>query len=317
MNNISEILPGVKTAAIGGHVRPDGDCIGSCMALYLYLRKNYPEIRTDIYLENPKKEFDFLKGFDEIRTEEGEMTKYDVFITCDVSSLDRLAVARRHFDNAGLRVCIDHHVSNPGIAEINHIRGGLSSACEVLYSLLDKDKIDKDIACALYTGIAHDTGVFHYDSTTPETMRIAADLMEYGFNFTKQLDQAYFRRTYLQSQVLGRVLAESIMLGDGKCIIGSLRKKDMDFYGIVPVDLDGIAAQLTLTAGIEVAVFLYEFEAQKYKVSLRSRGDVDVSKIAVYFGGGGHVKAAGLDMNGTFYDIINNITEQISMQLPL
>ncbi len=317
MNNISEILPGVRTAAIGGHVRPDGDCIGSTLGLYLYMRRNYPEIETDIYLENPKTEFCFLKGFDKILTKTEGPREYDLFITCDVSSRNRIAVAGEYFDTAKKTVCIDHHVSNHGFADVNHVMGDISSASEVLYCLLDRDKIDRDIAEALYTGIAHDTGVFLYSATTPQTMRIAADLMEFGFDFNKLLDVSFYQRSYLQTQVLGRVLTESIMIGDGKCIIGHLKKKEMDFYGIQPADLDGIIAQLNYTSGIEVAVFLYELDTQEYKVSLRSHGEVDVSIIAVRFGGGGHVRAAGFNMNGTFYDIVNNITEQIEMQCPL
>ena len=317
INNISEVLTGVKTAAIGGHVRPDGDCIGSCVGLYLYLRRNYPEIRTDIYLEKPRPEFGFLKDFEEIRTTDDEEKSYDLFITCDVSSRDRLAVAGRYFDSAEKTLCIDHHVSNPGFAMINHVCGGISSACEVLYDLLDSDKLDRYIAEALYMGIVHDTGVFHYSSTTPQTMTIAGSLMHFGFDFGKILDETYFQKTYLQHQVMGRVLAESILLGDGKCIVGWLKKKDMDFYGVTPTDLDGIVAQLNLTAGIEVAVFLYELEPQLFKVSLRSHGIVDVSEIAMYFSGGGHVRAAGFEMNGSVYDIINNITEQIEKQMPL
>lgn len=317
LTNISEVLSGVRTAAIGGHVRPDGDSIGTCLALYLYICRNFPEIQTDLYLEDPKSEFCFLKGFDKILTKADKDITYDVFITCDVSSRDRLAVAGDYFDSAKKTVCIDHHVSNTGFADINHIRGGISSASEVLYGILDNSLLDRDIAAALYTGIAHDTGVFHYSSTTPETMRIGAELMEYGFEFSRMMDVSFFQRTYLQTQVLGRVLTESIMLGDGKCIIGSMKKKDMDFYGVRPIDLDGIAAQLNMTAGIEVAVFLYEYETQRFKVSLRSAGNVDVSTIAVYFGGGGHVNAAGFDMNGSYYDIVNNITEQIEIQCPL
>ena len=317
INNISDVLKGVKTAAIGGHVRPDGDCIGSCVGLYLYLKRNFPEIRTDIYLEEPGPEFSFLKDFSEIRTTAGEAEPYDLFITCDVSSRDRIGVAGEHFDRAVKTVCIDHHISNPGFAAVNHVRGGLSSACEVLYSLMSPEGLDRYIAEALYMGIVHDTGVFHYSSTTPETMAITGELMKYGFDFGRILDETYFQKTYLQQQVMGRVMAESIMIGDGKCIIGWLKKTDMDFYGVKPTDLDGIVAQLNLTAGIEVAVFLYELEPQKFKVSLRSHNIVDVSEIAMYFSGGGHVRAAGFEMNGSVYDIINNITEQIEKQMPL
>jgi len=128
------------------------------------------------------------------------------------------------------------------------------------------------------------------------------------------IDESFYQKTYVQNQVMGRVLAESILLLDGKCIIGYLKKRDMEFYGVDGKDLDGIVSQLRLTAGVEVAMFIYEVETQSFKVSLRSNGNVDVSKIAVYFGGGGHMRAAGCDLQGSVYDVINNVTEQICKQ---
>ena len=210
--------------------------------------------------------------------------------------------------------CIDHHISNSGFAQVNHIRGEVSSACEVLYGLFDPEKVVRTIAVPIYTGMVHDTGVFQYSSTSPETMRIAGELMKTGFNFSKIIDESFYQKTYVQNQVMGRVLAESILLLDGKCIIGYLKKRDMEFYGVDGKDLDGIVSQLRLTAGVEVAMFIYEVETQSFKVSLRSNGNVDVSKIAVYFGGGGHMRAAGCDLQGSVYDVINNVTEQICKQ---
>ena len=315
MDRIEEILDGVTTMGIAGHIRPDGDCVGSCMALYLYIKKWYPQIRVDVYLDHPKPVFQHIDCMDEIKMEtEGEKV-YDLFVTCDVSARDRLALAGDYFESAKKTACIDHHVSNRGFAMINHIRGDISSACEVLYGLLDPEKVDRPVATAIYTGMAHDTGVFQYSSTSPQTMRIAAALMETGFNFSKIIDESFYEKTYIQNQVMGRVLAESIMLLDGRCIVGCMMKKDMDFYGVTGKDLEGIVSQLRLTRGVEVAMFIYEVETQVFKVSLRSNGCVDVSKIAVYFGGGGHMRAAGCDLAGSMYDVINNVSEQIEKQL--
>ena len=315
MKNISEILENVKTVGIGGHIRPDGDCIGSCMALYLYIREYFPDIEADVYLEQPKSVFDYIDRMDEVKTEAEEDKVYDLFITCDVSALDRLAVARKYFDAAKKTACIDHHVSNNGFADVNHVRGEISSASEVLYGLLDSDKIDRSIAVPIYTGMAHDTGVFQYSCTSRRTMEIAGKLMEKGFDFNELLDQTFFQKTYLQNQILGRALLESMLLMDGKCIISALRKKDLDFYGVTSEDLDGIVSQLRNTTGVEVAIFLYETAIQEFKVSLRSNGKVDVSRVASYFGGGGHVRAAGCTMQGSVYDVLNNLTLHIEKQL--
>ena len=314
MKNIAEVLEGVKTVGIGGHIRPDGDCVGSCMALYLYIRTYFPDIDVTVYLDHPKPIFGHIECIDEIKTEADDSV-FDLFITCDVSARDRLALAGALFEKAKKTVCIDHHVSKPGFADINHVQGDISSCCEVLYGILDSEKVTLPIATALYTGMVHDTGVFQYSSTSPETMRIAGELMKTGIPFSRIIDESFYQKTYLQNQVMGRVLAESILLQNGTCIIGYMRRRDMDFYGVEGSDLDGIVSQLRLTKGVEVAIFIYETETQTFKVSLRSNGKVDVSKVAVFFGGGGHTRAAGCDLHGSMYDVINNITAEIERQL--
>lgn len=315
MEKITEVLGNVRTIGIAGHVRPDGDCVGSCMGLYLYLKQEYPQLEVDVYLDHPKEEFNYIQGMDEIRMEPEESKVYDLFITSDVSSVDRIGVAAGSFEKAKKTVCIDHHISNNGFADINHVRPDVSSSAEVLYTLLDQDKVTQPIAVAIYTGIIHDTGVFQYSSTTPQTMEIAGRLMATGFDFSRIVDESFYQKTYIQNQVMGRVLTESILLLDGKCIAGVMRRRDMEFYGISGKDVDGIVSQLRLTKGVQVAIFIYEYENMQYKVSLRSNEHVDVSKVALYFGGGGHVRAAGCDMCGTAYDVINNLTQQIEKQL--
>ena len=141
-------------------------------------------------------------------------------------------------------------------------------------------------------GIAHDTGVFQYTCTSSKTMQIAGKLMDKGIAFTDILDKTYFEKTYLQHQITGRALLESMRLMDGRCSISGLRQRDIDFYGVTPTDLDGISALLRNTEGVEVAIFLYEANTQEYKVSMRSKSYIDVKKVAQFFGGGGHVRAA-------------------------
>ena len=113
----------------------------------------------------------------------------------------------------------------------------------------------------------------------------------------------------------GRALMESMLVCDGQVIVSVIRKKDMEFYGVDSRDLEGIVSQLRNTKGVEVAIFLYETAIQEYKVSMRSNGAVDVSKITVYYNGGGHVKAAGCTMQGSIHDVINNLTGHIARQL--
>lgn len=315
MNKLSEILENVSTAAIAGHVNPDGDCVGSCMAVYLYLKENYPQIKTDVYLENCKEEFRFLQCSDEILYTPQPQKQYDLLILVDASSIDRIGVVGECLGNMKNTVSIDHHVTNKGICNINHIEPDASATCEVLCGLMDPEKISKSTAEALYLGIIHDTGVFQYSCTSPRTLRMAAMLLEKGINASWITDFTFSMKTYVQNQVMGRTLTESIMIMNGKCIIGIVRQKEMKFYGVEPKDLDGIVSHLRATRGVEVALFLYETAVQQFKVSMRSNGKVDVSKIAAVFGGGGHTRAAGCMLQGSVYDVINNITKYVEMQL--
>ena len=195
------------------------------------------------------------------------------------------------------------------------MRGDISSCCEVLYGILDPEKVDLPIATAIYTGMIHDTGVFQYSSTSPETMRIAGELMKTGIPFSRIIDESFYQKTYIQNQVMGRVLAESILLQNGTCIIGYLRKKR---YGFLWCGRAVIWMALSVSSALPEAWKLQSLfmrqETQTFKVSLRSNGKVDVSKVAVFFGGGGHTRAAGCDLQGSMYDVINNITAEIEKQ---
>jgi phosphoesterase RecJ-like protein len=315
MTQFEKELQGVKSVAIAGHIRPDGDSIGSCIGLWHYIRDNFSEATAEIWLEQPDAKFSVLEGYEAIHQVEDENREYDLFISVDCAAIDRLGAARSYFDKAAKTLCIDHHISNPGFADENVIEPDASSTCEVLCHLMEPEKISKAAATALYMGIAHDTGVFQYSCTSPETMRQAAMLMEKGIPCAELLEETFYKKTYLQNQILGKALLESMRILDGKCIVSVVRKKDMDFFGVGPMDMEGIVSQLKLTEGVEVAVFMYQTGNLEYKVSLRSKESVDVSRIASYFGGGGHVRAAGVTMRGTFHDIINNLTLHIESQM--
>ena len=315
MKMLNRILQNKQTVAIAGHVRPDGDCVGACMGMYLYLRDNYPDKTIDIYLEEIPEKYEFIEGTDAIRHNLAQSINYDLFICLDTSSIDRLGFARPLLDGASCSLCIDHHISNPRFATENMIRPDASSASELVAGLLDKEKLSVEAAKALYMGIVHDTGVFQYNSTTPDTLRAASELLEKGFDAAELISSTYYEKTYAQNQILGRALLESILFMDGACIAAYITKKQMEFYGVKPADLDGIVSQLRVTKGTEVAIFAYETDVCTYKVSLRSKSTVDVSKVAAFFGGGGHVRAAGCTMEGSIYDVFNNLSEQIALQL--
>ena len=311
---IDDHMNGVKTVAIAGHVRPDGDCIGSSMGLYLYFQKNYPDVRVDVFLEDIPEEFLFIKDADKINhTFTTDIESYDLFICIDCEK-GRTGEAEKIFDAAQKTINIDHHISNTGTGDVIYIVPTSSSACELAYDVMDKDKLDINIAQALYTGMVTDTGVFKYNSTSPKTYEIAGKLISYGFDFTWLIDHVFYEKTYLQNQILGRALLESITLMDGKVIAAVVSRQTMDFYGVSGSDLDGIVNQLMFTIGTDVSIFMYEDEPMMYRVSLRSNGNIDVSRVAKLLGGGGHVRASGCTLNGTAHDAINSITKYIQQQ---
>ena len=311
---IGDVLEGASRIAVAGHVNPDGDCIGSTLALYLYLKKNCGA-NVAVYLEECKPCFSFLPGIGEARTSaEGEPAP-DLLILLDVSSVARIGAAGCFYETAKKRVCIDHHVSNPGIGDLNVIYPDASSASEVLYGLLDRTKIDTDIATLLYTGIVHDTGMFQYSSTSPETMRIAANLLSAGVPFSYIIEHTFLNRTMTEQRLLGHVLKDAELVCGGKCVISSMTQEVLDRYGAGKLELDSCVAQLRMTEGPECAVFLYPAGPGAYKASLRSVNRVDVSAVAMKLGGGGHVRAAGCTVEGTLEEVREKVLGLIEEEL--
>mgnify|MGYP002601308537 FL=1 len=314
MTKLETMIDQAGKIVILGHVNPDGDCVGSCLAVYNYIKEWDSTKAVTVRLERAPSKFSYLSGFDAIETEAGEET-YDLCICLDSSDEERLGDFKSCFDRSAKTICIDHHITNRGYAQENVIDGHASSACEVVYGQLDESRISKHVAECIYTGIIHDTGVFKYSNTSRKTMEIAGRMMEKGIDFGTIIDGSFYKKTYMQSQILGRALLESITFLDGRCIFSVVRKKDMDFYGVEKSDLDGIVDQLRVIDGIECAIFLYETGIHQFKVSLRSNSIVDVSRIAAYFGGGGHVRAAGCTMSGSVHDVVNNLSAHIAEQL--
>ena len=182
---------------------------------------------------------------------------------------------------AGKKINIDHHRTSGGSGDVNYIVPTASSTCELVYNTMQEEYLDERIARNLYIGMVTDTGVFMYSNTGRRTMEIAGRLMEFGFDFSAIVREVFYEKTYVQQQILGRALLESIRFLDGRCIVSMLDRKTMRFYQATSSDMDGIASELVHTDGVCCAIFMYETEPMTYKVSLRSTGEVDVSKLAV------------------------------------
>ncbi len=320
-NFISEILDNAKTVCITGHVKPDGDCIGSSLGLCNYLKDCYPQLEVDVYLDSYSPVYEYLRYEKEVRHEEVEGKVYDLFISVDSAEFDRIGAGRSYFMTAKRTVNIDHHVSNPKYAQLNHVVSTASAASEVLYDLFDKDKISKETAECLYTGISHDTGIFKYSNVTGNTMRAAADLIDKGIDFAWILNHTILEKEYAQSRFSGFCVYNSHPILDGKCVWAVATQKQMEEIGVTVQDTGGIVERLRDMKGADCAFFMYESSPDVYRVSMRSKVIVNVNQICAQFGGGGHVHAAGctIDLKSgqihTVEDIVNCLAELIQKQL--
>ena len=308
-------LENVKTVGLAGHVKPDGDCVGSTLAVYNYLKTYYPELEVTLYLEPIPNIFKFLSRSAEIVHDCSEEKVYDLFIAMDCGDAGRLGEAAKYFTSAKKTFCIDHHISNSSFADENYIFTHASSTSELVFELLDTEKITKEIAECIYVGLVHDTGVFQYSCTSAKTMNVAGHLMELGIDFTRIVDDTFYKKTFNQNRILGQALVNSRLYLDGKCIVSVITAEEMQEYEVEPKHLEGIVQQLRVTKDVEAAIFLYENPDGNYKVSMRSNENVDVAKVMMAFGGGGHVRAAGATMQGAPEEILQKTLAEVEKQL--
>ena len=310
---ILDELKGCRTIGISGHENPDGDCAGSCLGLALFLRKSMPGTRVDVFLESLREEFyrnipatdTIISGF------QTDVDRYDAFIVLD-SAKDRISGAEALFDRAVKTINIDHHASNPGSAMINYVNAASSSACELVFEVIDRDMIDAQIAQALYVGMVTDTGCFRFSNTSRKTMETAGFLMTFGFDFPTIVREVYFEKTWVQQKILGRALSKSKSCLGGRCIVSKLDRLAIQSLGGVGKDVEGIVSALVSTTGADCSIFAHERQGGEWRVSLRSNRIVDVSVIAESYGGGGHVRASGCTV-GADKDITTSILKMVEM----
>ena len=317
MNNI--LLNEVEKASsigITGHIHPDGDCVGSCMALYHYIRKVYPEKTVKVFLEAPADNMRIAEGIDDI---DSGFTKpenpFDLFVVLDCSSADRFEPAKELVEAASKVFVVDHHMTNTHFADEGVILPDASSTCEVLYDLFEDEKIDRTVATFLYLGIIHDTGVFRFPACTEHTMNIAGRMLTKGINAQQLIDDSFYRKTYAQNRLIGDAVARSELLLDGKMIYTAVTLDDLARFGAGTRETEGLIDQLRLTKGIEVAMFARQEAEDTYKISLRAISKVNVASICAAFGGGGHKFAAGCTVTGNLSDYVTQISAMVLLQL--
>jgi phosphoesterase RecJ-like protein len=315
---LDEILDEIKDAdniVVMAHEAPDGDAIGSCLAMCLALRnmgKNAIVLMKD-FPEN----FSYLPGREYIKIE-SEIKKYDMAIVLDCPNIKRVNPEYiPYFEDSTVKVEIDHHTKNDMFADYNIVNHVSPATCQILVSSFQYlgIEITKDIAICLLTGVITDTNGFRNSNVTVETFEFASWILEKGINLSKIYKQAML--TMSKSKFEAQKLAMNRMefFADGKISFTYMTTADDEALGLKAGEHDGIVEIGQSIEGVEVSIFLYEKKDKKYKASLRSNEYVNVSEVCSTFGGGGHIKASGATMNMSFEEAKSAIIAEVKKHL--
>lgn len=308
---IDEILKKISTSEkiiLSAHTNPDADAIGSCLAFALKIKSMG---KTPIVaLEQFDERFKILPGQEFVVHDNIEDIEGDLFISLDCATEARLGKAEI-FIKKYFTINIDHHHGNTNFGNINYIIPDFSSTSEMVYNILKKTGINKDIASAIYAGIIGDTGGLRHPCTTIETMEAVTELFKLDIPFSKIYNLVMGEKSVAAHKLLGRAIEKSVFLHNGKVLYSGITKKDIEEFKGTYKDLDMIVSELISVRGVKIAFFIYEKEEGSFKVSFRAKDEYNVCAVANVFGGGGHIKAAGCTISLPFDEVIEKIKEEI------
>jgi bifunctional oligoribonuclease and PAP phosphatase NrnA len=314
MERAAALLSAAPSVALACHLNPDPDAIGSMLGMAGALRSRGAEVVCS-WANDPMERPGWMALVGDVApvVEPAAFPEApEVLVTLDAASLDRLGSLADRVARAGEVVVIDHHVTNPGFGTINVIDGHASSSAEVAYRLIRRMglSLSDGAAAALYAGIVTDTGRFQYQAATAETLRVAADLRETGFDHAKLAQALYEDGSFAFLRVLAAALERVELVPDaGRGLVWTfITKEDLVRAGASLAETDDLIDVIRTAAEADVACVVKQQEDGLFKVSLRSRGGTDVGAIAAAHGGGGHRLAAGYtsdrDVAGTIEAIV-------------
>lgn len=309
-----EILDISEKIYVVAHKNPDGDAIGSCFALYFALKK----LGKDVKVIMPKYS-DSFKFLPEIQTSVSSVleTSYDLLIAVDSSSKDRLAIAEEDFNKAKHVIMLDHHEETAPYGEFRYIDSTRPAAAEIIYNFIEYlgVEFDKNIATYIYTGLMTDTGSFNYESTKPSTLHIAAKMIETGIDFSYICKKLNDTIKEAKLKLISKAIDNMEVMFDGKLRYSYVDYDTIKNLGLDEEDAEGMTNYLRKVEGTEVAVYVRGKSDNTAKVSIRSGGGIDVSEIAIKFGGGGHKRAAGYTMFGNLEDEKQKLIDVVEVML--
>ena len=300
-NFFNDIIKNKNTCLIIPHQSPDGDCLGSSYALSSFFDeiglKNMIAM-NDVIPTN----FSFLKKDNMLTDEEilGLNIKFDVTIVLDTSSLDRIGASKEVVALGETILVIDHHKTNTKFGDYNVVKEA-SSVGEIIFEMMKEQDyvISKDVAKGLYTSIVTDTGEFRYTNTTSSTLKVAGELFDTGFEFSKINKEIFSNKPLNQVRMQSKVLSDMQLYENHKIIVFKASQALLEELSCEMFQTDGIVEAGRDIEGCEVSVLLKEQDSNKIKVSMRSNHYVDVSEVSLIFNGGGHSRAAGCTLNMT------------------
>lgn len=314
---LDEILKQIQKAekiVILTHESPDGDAVGSSLAMKLIVEKL--EKTADVIIPEYSRLFNFLPSAEAIMTD-SEIKNYDLAISVDCATLKRMA-KKEYFENAKTTIVIDHHGSNTMYGDLNYVNPASPACCEVLAGMLKYYEIDitKDIGTCLMTGIITDTGGFRHVGITPETFEFTADLIRLGVDVPDIYKRTLNTKTRANFELSKRVMDRMEILEDGKVTFTYMNKKDEEEVGAEPGDHEGLVEIGRDIEGVEVSIFIRQKENEDaYKISMRSGNKVNVSDICFLFGGGGHPRAAGALIQGNVEQVKEKLMKEVRKAL--
>jgi len=313
---VVELIKESSNIAILSHIMPDGDNIGSCLALYNALVKLGKNVIVALDDDVPEV-YRFLKNSDHIVKPEDDHY-LDLVIALDCGDTGRLGKSAKYLENNKI-INIDHHVSNTNFGHYNIVDINASATAELVYELINKLKInlDKEICECIYTGIVTDTGLFQYSNTTSETHRIVADLISKGVEPAKVYKDIYQNNSLSKIKLLGEALRSIDLHYNNKIASIILKKELFEQVGAKDEESDGIINYARDMKGVEVALLFRETDDGKIKIGFRSKDFINVNEIAQKFGGGGHKRAAGATVVGEIREIKDKVLEAVINAFPV
>lgn len=313
LDNILQEIKKAKSIVLLTHENPDGDAVGSTLAMYEALKQLGKE-NVDIIIPEYPRTYRFLPNVDAVK-KEGQET-YDLAIALDCATIKMLNGWSNYFENAKTKIVIDHHGTNTMYGDFNYVNPDSPACTQILLTIFEYFgvEITNNIGKCILTGIITDTGGFQYASTRPETFEFAARLLKSGINVSEIYKKSMNTKTRANFELRKRAIDRMEFLEEGKISFTYITKQDIEEIGATLDDHEGIVDEGRCIEGVEVSIFIRETE-KGYKVSLRSNEYVNVSDICLIFGGGGHIHAAGCTVTMPLEQAKEKIVNQIKMQL--